>query len=60
MALHWHVVICGPPQHRDALARLMKDAWERMYGNADVRFYDPQLPGTYYLAKTADSPDFIT
>jgi hypothetical protein len=55
---HWHFVAAAPPQHRSALTRQAKLVWERLCGHADMRPYDAQRGGGFYLAKLAGGANF--
>lgn len=56
--VHWHFVVAAPPQHRHALLLNSRSLWEVHHGNAKIDLYDGELPGAFYIAKTARRDNF--
>ena len=57
-ALHWHFVLAAPEQYRAALEVLVPELWTRFYGNCKSEPFCPELPGMFYIAKTANEANF--
>lgn len=55
---HWHFVLAAPPQYQEALLLNTSELWRKQFGNCKADAYKPELPGVYYIAKTAKSENF--
>ena len=58
IALHWHLLLQVPGREADEVRDRAQTLWSERYGNCDVRLYDPEKQGAYYIAKTARQADF--
>ncbi len=57
-ALHWHFAVAAPTQYRATLDVLVPELWTRLFGNCKSEPYCPELPGMFYIAKTASEANF--
>lgn len=55
---HCHFVLAVPGHYEMELFRLVSMTWQEFWGNANVRLYDREQSGAFYLSKTAKSDDF--
>lgn len=55
---HWHFLLAAAPQHRAALLQNARTIWQERFGFADVREYDKEKFGAYYVAKLAGGANF--
>lgn len=56
--LHWHFVLAAPARHSERLDVLAQTLWTKHFGDCKSEPYYPNLPGMFYIAKTASHANF--
>ena len=56
--LHWHFAVAAPIQHLLTLVELVPALWIELFGDCKSDPYRAELPGMFYIAKTATHVNF--